>query len=402
MAHDMSLTFESDTPTIPFGIPAEAPQVRSEASSSRASAARAKSRPEPGAKSFEFRIISGTHRDATFLVGPDDLLVIGAEASCDICLSDAGVMPRHAAVSLQNGGPSIRSLDGPLDVDDRTIAAAVRVALEGNCVVTLGVSGVKLQLTGPGSARPAVVTPGATPGKSATKRTGWRFWIPALAILATGAAVTGLAGHENGPAPDPGPAREPDIAAVQAMLQREGVAADVRVSSTSYGTVLNGVIDEAHTAKLSSAVAQLHAPIINATVSSEELLEQVRDVFRVQGYEANVTYLGQRRVRVENLDEHNERVRLAAARTRSDVPQLTELSFAAPGAAVPPEHAPAFQGRSAERLSVRIDGETAYLATTSGARYFEGSVLPSGHTVRRITPNAVQVERDGRIEWFSF
>jgi type III secretion protein D len=394
MANDMSLTLDPDAPTIPFGIAAAESQAPS-----HASAARAKSEPASEAKSsFEFQIVSGTHRDATFLVGPDDLLVIGAEASCDICLSDAGVMPRHAAISLQNGCPSIRSLDGPLDVDDRTIAAAVRVPLQGDCVVTLGVSGVKLQLIGPGSAR-AVVT---RPEVPATKGMGRRFWIFALVILVAGAAVTGLTGWENAAAPLSRPTREPDIAALQSMLQREGVSADVKVSSTSYGIVLNGVIDEAGAARLNSAVAKLQAPVINATVSSEELLEQVRDVFRVQGYEASVTYLGQRRVRVENLDEHNERVRQAATRARSDVPQLTELSFAEPGAAIPPEHAPVYQGRSAERLSVRIDGETAYLATTGGARYFEGSVLPSGHTVKRITPNAVQVERGGQIEWFSF
>jgi hypothetical protein len=397
MAHDMSLTLESDTPTIPFGIAAEEPEAHSEAPSFRASVGRAKSKAEPEAKSFEFRIISGTHRDATFMIGPDDLLVVGSEASCDICLSDAGVMPRHAAINLRNGRPSVRSLDGPLDVDGRTIAAAVRVPLEGECVITLGASNVKLRLTGPGSARPV-----AAPEKPARTGFGRRFWFLTLVILAIGVTATGLAGHENAAAPRATPARKPDIAAVQAMLQQEALSDDVRVSSSSYGLVLNGVIDEALAARLNSAIAKLNAPIINATVSSEELLEQVRDVFRVQGYEANVTYLGQRRVQIGNLDDHNEHVRLAAARARSDVPQLADLSFAAPGAGVPPEHAPQYQGRSSERLSVRIDGEVAYLATTSGARYFEGSVLPSGQTVRRITPNAVQLERDGRIEWFSF
>jgi len=272
------------------------------------------------------------------------------------------------------------------------------VPLEGECVITLGVSSVKLQLIGPGSPRPAVVTP----ERSARKGMGWRFWILALAIVAAGATVTGLTGHESAAAPHAEPAPPPAIAAGQAMLQREALSDDVHVSSTSYGMVLNGVIDAALAARLNGTIAKLHAPIINATVSSEELLEQVRDVFRVQGYEANVTYLGQRGVQIDNLDERNERVRLAAARARSDVPQLAELSFSDAGAAVPPDHAPPYPGRSRERLSVRIDGETAYLATTSGARYFEGSVLPSGHTVRRITPNAVQVERDGRIEWFSF
>jgi type III secretion protein D len=394
MGHDMSFTSDPDTPTIPFGVAAAEPQA-----AAHTPAARAKDEAELQAKSsFEFRIVSGTHRDATFLVGPDDLLVIGAEASCDICLSDAGVMPRHAAISLQSGHPSIRSLDGPLDVDGRTIAAAVRVPLQGECVITLGVSTVKLQLIGPGSPRPETARPEA----SATNGMGRRFWILALVVLAAGAAVTGLTGRENTAAPRPAPVREPDIAAVQSMLQREGLSADVKVTATSYGTVLNGVIDDARAAALNSAVAKLQAPVINSTVSSEELLEQVRDVFRVQGYEASVTYLGQRRVRVENLDEHNERVRQAATRARNDVPQLTELSFAAPGAATPPEHAPAYQGRSNERLSVRIDGEIAYLATQGGARYFEGSVLPSGHSVKRITPNAVQLERDGQIEWFSF
>ena len=80
--------------------------------------------------------------------------------------------------------------------------------------------------------------------------------------------------------------------------------------------------------------------------------------------------------------------------------QLQGLAFAAADATPPPDHLPAYDGGTADQVNARVDGETAYLATSAGARYFVGSVLPGGETVRRITPNAVQIDRDGQVSWF--
>jgi hypothetical protein len=107
-------------------------------------------------------------------------------------------------------------------------------------------------------------------------------------------------------------------------------------------------------------------------------------------------------VRIENLDGNHGRVQQAAAQVRADVPQLASLSFAGLDDGPPPEQAPLYSYGAAEPMSVRIEGETAFLASSDGGRYFVGSMLPSGYIVRHISHQAVQVDREGQIAWFRF
>lgn len=346
----------------------------------------------------EFTIASGAHRDATFVLAGDAILVIGTDEFCDIRLTDAGLEPRHAMVMAQGDVVSIRRLDGDIDVDGQPVAVACpRVALEAGASIVLGSSGVRLQLAGPAESVSSAATPEA---KLAPKTRRPR----AVTILALSGAVVLLAGlaTQKLDASRAAPAGEADAATVRALVERQGLARQVSVSETSYGVMLSGVTDRQTAARLRSAVAALHAPIINSIVSEEDLVDQVREVFRTNGYDASVTYVGEQRVRVENLDENHPRVRQAAAQVRSDVRQLHELTFADATAVQPPDRPPIYESRTADRISARVDGATAYLATTGGARYFVGSVLPGGEAVRRITPNAVQIDREGQISWFGF
>jgi Inner membrane component of T3SS, cytoplasmic domain len=296
--------------------------------------------------SNEFKVVSGAHQGAAFTV-TDTLLVIGADASSDIYLSDAGLAPRHAAVIAQGSGVSIRRLDGPVTVNGEALAASAQVTLTSGAEIILGDSGVQLHLAGP------------APAHEPKKRR-------AHAGKNTSRAVAGF----------------------------------VLIALAASGAFLSSQkLRAARPEKEPPAVVAMPA---NPALSDAELIEQIRDVFRINGYDAKVTSLGNGRVRIENLDENHGRVQQAAAQVRSDVPQLASLSFARLSDAKPPEQAPLYAYNSVDRMSVRVDGTTAFLASTDGGRYFVGSVLPSGYIVRHITPEAVQVDRDGQIAWFRF
>jgi hypothetical protein len=150
----------------------------------------------------------------------------------------------------------------------------------------------------------------------------------------------------------------------------------------------------------SAATARQSAPA--ALANDAELVEQIREVFRASGYVIEATRLGSKRVRIENLDARHPRVRHAAEQTRADIPQLRELTFASPDNVEPPAEPPFYENEPAGHLTINVAGDTAYLSAPNGARYFTGSVLPSGDTVRRITSRAIQVDRDGQISWFRF
>jgi Inner membrane component of T3SS, cytoplasmic domain len=295
----------------------------------------------------EVAISSGLHRGATFVVREGDLVVVGADVSCDICLSDPGIAPRHAALALHGSDISIRRLDGEISADGADVATSKRSPNDQSITLSLGASRVRLDVraAAAGNARRA-----QRPAKVATpkQRALALACFVLFAIVATGLVARKL--DASRPLTPPAPS-----------------VSEVR-----------------------------------ARITPEELLEQVRDVFRGQGYDAHVVHAGEGRVQIDNLDEAHERVRHAAEQARTDVPQLKELIFTSPDDAPPPEDPPRYGDDSGERIVTRIDGATAYLVAGAGTRYFTGSKLPSGHAIRRITARAVLLEREGQLEWFRF
>jgi len=352
-----------------------------------------KSTPTPAAVS----IASGNHRDASFTIGHDDLLVIGADQTCDIRLSDPGLAPRHAALALQGGSISIRRLDGSVSINGNLLGPSERAHLPAGSAAVLGESGVRLQVSGS--------TPEQAPlsesEQSAAPQRAHRVLGKKLLIgLVVATVIAGIAGQRL-QASRAAPVDATDIAKVQAVLQRLQLERVVSLSATSSGVVMRGVISAEAEAKLRGAIAKLRTPIVDSMLRDTELVEQVRAVFRTNGYEAEVSYLGSRRVRIENLDENNERVRDAAAHVRADVTELESLSFA-PLRNAPPGKPELYGDGPGAQMRAIVDDDTAYLATADGSRYFVGSVLPTGDTVRRITETGVQVDKDGRITWLKF
>ncbi len=72
------------------------------------------------------------------------------------------------------------------------------------------------------------------------------------------------------------------------------------------------------------------------------------------------------------------------------------------GRAPPPDDPPPYGNGAGDRIVTRIDGKTAYLVAGAGTRYFTGSVLPSGHTIRRITPRLCRSSAKVKSSGFDF
>jgi type III secretion system YscD/HrpQ family protein len=349
------------------------------------------------ARAREFRVASGVHQGAVFALADGDMLVIGTDEACDICLTDSGIAPRHATLISQGATVSVRRLDGAVLVDGVALTGAARETVPAGAQIVLGESGVTLELTSTAETPPA--TNGSDVSSRARRRRTHVVIVAMLGMMTfAGVGVTVQELYSSRAEP----VQKPDVPGVREALRKLRLNEKVAVTTTANGVVLTGVIDLKSASLLQGALAPLKTPVVNSIVSEEELLDQVREVFRTHGYRAEVSYSGGQVVLISNLDETHGRVQQAAARARSDIPQLRDLSFGEPGSLPPPPNPPAYQSDSRDRLSARVDGETAYLAASGGTRYFAGSVLPGGHTVRRITPQGVQLERDGEIAWFRF
>jgi type III secretion protein D len=298
----------------------------------------------------EFTIVSGAHSGATFALD-EGLLLIGADTGCDIWLSDAGLASRHAAVTADGRGVAIRAIEGRVSVNGKPLAASGSVALEPGSEIALGDSGVHLRFGR--QSEPAAIEASKEP--ASRRSTGRPRVIAASAFVVAGLLVAGFSTQQLRPG------------------------------------------------RNEAAAATPPAPTVKPAVPTDaEIIEQVRDVFRTHGYDAAITSLGHARFRIDNLDASHERVRRAAAQTRADVPALKSLTFASPDTSEPPDEAPLYESAPDDRLSIHVEGETAYLSSGDGGRYFVGSVLPNGYTVRRITSRAIEVDREGQISWLRF
>lgn len=355
----------------------------------------------PRAETREVTIASGLHSGATFAVPEGDLIIVGADVGCDICLSDAGIAPRHAVIALHGSDVVIRGLEGAVSIDGEHIRATKRFALEHTVVIALSTNEpgeVRLEIAAAASATQASpnLTASSPPKPTLKRRAMFLICVSLFAVVATALVARKL---DASLAAKPG---QPDLAAVQTLLAEQGLAQALAVSTAPQGIEVKGVLDRESATKLRGAIAGSRQPIVDLVITKEDLVEQVRDVFRTQGYDARVVHTTGARVQIDNLDESNQRVRQAAERVRADVPQLEALIFLSPNDAAPPTDAPPYGNSAGDRIVTRIDGKTAYLVAGAGTRYFTGSKLPSGHTIRRITREAVQVERDGQIDWFRF
>ena len=291
----------------------------------------------------ELTIVAGAHAGATFAL-TEEMLLIGADADCDVWLSDPGLASRHAALLADERGVAIRPLDGVVSVAGRAVKRTTHYVLTPGCEITLGDSGVRLRLGGP--AQPAKPTQPNVERRTQRRPIRTRVMMASLLVVAGILAV---------------------CLAVQ-KLRPAGAATS-------------------------------RQPAAAVTTNDAELIEQLREVFRGSGYEIEATRFGPKRVRIENLDANNPRVHRATEEARADIPQLTELAFASPDSAAPPAEPPFYEDEPAGHLTINVSDDTAYLSAPNGVRYFVGSVLPSGYTVRRITARAIQVDREGQISW---
>jgi Inner membrane component of T3SS, cytoplasmic domain len=331
----------------------------------------------------ELTIVAGAHRGATFSL-TQDMLLIGADEACDVWLSDAGLASRHVAVMADDRGVAIRALEGPVSVNGQPLQGSARVELAPGSEIALGDTGVRLRVAGDrGACRGDLLSRPDEQGPS----DGEQGVSQAQQRSRTGEQADGPG--KQGSGRDRTSRRKP--------TRSRAVAASMLVG---VGILAVGVA----TQKLRPARAATAVPAMSAEapMSDAELLEQVREAFRTNGYQVEAATVGPKSVRIENLDASNERVRRAAEQVRADIPQLKALSFASPDDADPPSDPPFYENAPAGHLTISVNEDTAYLSAHDGGRYFAGSVLPSGYTVRRITNRAVQVERDGQISWFRF
>ena len=343
------------------------------------------------ATDYRLLVEGGIHDGAELALAHDKMIVIGSAPDSDVCLADTDVAAHHAAFGGVGGAFGLRAMDGGCLVNGRRLNPGQTRALAGNARVELAPAGVVLRLTD----KPPLADRDVN--DEADKR-GRRWWLLAAVLpLVFGVAMAGQALRTQGVA-----ANDPPVP-LAALLERLELADRVELSTDADGSAtLRGILTGEDHALLARALAATPHDVNNRTQTATRLLEQVGSVFRTNGLNAELEYRGAGAVVVTNLDGSNARIRAVAGRAREDVPLLAALEFELTKPAGDDDDRLAFHLSDPDkRLTTIVDGETAYVATTDGARYFVGSILPGGIELRAITEDGIEVDDDGEIHWIT-
>lgn len=359
-----------------------------------------------GAASWRLEIRDGLHRGAVLDMPAGSLLLLGADAQCELVLADAGVAPRHLSLLVGASGVELRALDAAIACDETVLAPGARCELHGSAAIGLPGSAVTLRLeSGAGRAdgEPVALPPLHAPARDAARsptheatheapppaardRRRRRWLAHATAVAASLAIVAGVAAAAIGAAADK-PALSRD--ALAALLDASGLQHSLRIVEEGAGLGLRGVVEPAAAQALRQQLAQRGWRVAAQWQTPAQLLAAAENVFRTHGISVSLRYLGDGRLEAAQVDPADPRIRELAQTVRSDVAGLNELRFAP---YTPPRPAVTDPGK---RMTAIVNGPAPYIATADNSRYLVGALLPDGHRVRAIDAEGVQLERDG-------
>lgn len=180
-------------------------------------------------------------------------------------------------------------------------------------------------------------------------------------------------------------------------LRKAGFA-NVDVTRTPAGgfTIQGLVRDDKQLARLQEIVADRGAEVSIDVDTLPSIAASAGDILRTQGIEARVQPTGLAGVTVRApylpLGEQDRLRNLL----RADLPALSAVAFEIDDAAGgnPLQR---FFNSGGNALSAVVEG-TDHIVTSDGTRWFEGSVLPTGHRLVKIQEGQVVLEKDGRAE----
>lgn len=350
-------------------------------------------------------VMSGLHHGASVPLQQDALLVVGSGDDSDVCLADPGLSQRHFALAVHGEQITVRRLDGEIAVDGQRVDTAVTLDVAADELLELVPGGVQLRVATDANGHEFMSTaergtalPDPRPARHAAKRR-----VLAVAAALMSGALLGtlvIAGQRDEQA---GAASVSPKKAVQTLIDGLGLQKELAVDESPGRLTVRGTLPLEDLTRLQRGLHESPAPVVLRVTTAEQLLEQVSGVFRTNGYTAELSYGGDSTVVVRNLDGDSAEIRKVAAFVRADVANLKKLVFTPSNA---PEtsstNAAVYLASAGKRLTTVVDGETAYIATEDGARYFVGSTLPGGHYVRKITAQGVQVNNGDTISWLQF
>ncbi|MEW6704700.1 MAG: hypothetical protein AB1430_07610 [Pseudomonadota bacterium] len=374
--------------------------------------------PDPDLGLFELRVLEGEQRGASAplpLAQPFE--IGGPQAECDVQLRDRQIGQARVRVTLQGAvGARLEVLAGAALLNGRPLAAGDQADWPLYAPLRLGAT--LLALGEPDSAQwqlPLIAAEAPAPAAQATapspaaaaaaealpgRRRIERWLAGAGAVLALLTCTAWLVLQT--PSPRVAPAADLQPRTLRLLMAAPEFQA-LRVEPGPQGPVVRGHLQTTQQReRLQRLLAEAGLGAVQLEVwSGEQLAAAVADVFRVQRITARAEGDAAGQVTVHTQEPDGARLDRAMATARRDVAGLVGLTLKNQPPAPPPEHVPVADDPG-KRIASIVPGESPYVVTADGTRYFLGALLPTGHRIDAIDAHSVLLFKDGQHHTLRF
>lgn len=381
------------------------------------------SQPAPPAV-LELRVLGGPQAGAAIPwpeAGRALVLAVGDDAGETVDLQLAGDVPVRLRLRASlSGAANCEVLAGEVWLGDEVLATGVRfewpmhvpLQLGGPLAIAFGEAkaGIWALMALAAEPAPAPAMAAETPPEAPEPRGRLDAW------LAGGGAVLGAAGlvwallAAVPTAPHAAVPPTPDWSRAEAALREPDFAGLTLERVADNQARLTGrIATRSHAQRVQSRTATWPVVPLWQVQVDESLAASAEDALQLAGlpWKAAVTGLGELRLDGDPTALSADRMARALAEVRAALPQVSKLvtpplpavASAAPTPADNPRMPalPSAGGEPGKRIVTLVSwGELPHIVTADGGRYFVGAVLPSGHRLLAVQPQALLLERDGR------
>jgi type III secretion protein D len=363
---------------------------------------------------LELRVLDGAQRGARAPLRAGTPCVIAADPGtpgvpADIVLREDRSAPAAVRVTPDLTHALVEVLHGEVRLGDQVLSAGAHAPWSRTLPLQLGSARIAFGLAcedqwalgesgehGPASEAHAAPAAPRTPMHRRPE-----LWLAGLGagVLLLCAAAFGVMQHAAEAKPVL-PASD-SATVVQQLQASEFAALQVRRLPDDRIEVTGRLGTLAQRARLDDWITAHHARASIDVAVDEAIQREVTEVFRVNGVAAQVHAAGGGRFVAEAAEPVAARLARAEEVVRRDVGGLVALTvrnIATP----PPPPAPVLPDDPGKRIASIVPGETAYVVTADGSRYFLGATLPSGHRITAVAAHQLTLERDGRQSTLNF
>jgi Inner membrane component of T3SS, cytoplasmic domain len=369
------------------------------------------------------RFVRGTHRGAERACRDRDIVLIGSAEDCDMVLmGDPGVAAHHCMVTITGGMLHVRAMDAAIEVDGeiiepgepRLIQAFQRIAL-GQAVCAFGPSWGKewealdhvdaflhVAMERSRHESPASVALSAPADAAEMLPASSKRSFALMAALGVGAFAAAIAMVVAA-----WPERQNQQLSLKAQVAlvretlRSSDQAELRAVIDNQKIVIDGIARSSKSVQELQRKLQLNGipVVLNARVA-DQISEQVRELLKVGGVNAQTEYAGASTVRVTgSFDDGVALSKALSQPAMQDIAPGLKLEVvnlkAATEQALPIAATKAVLADLKDARGVCNATECFVRFAATGNIFFVGSTLPSGAELTKVTVESANVEIEG-------